>query len=126
MRSQSTCEADEIYRPVNFFPDEVYELISNWELSYLHQQTMAHDIDSMDTELLIESQASESDLEPMRFVSVPLPPPKRFFRTFWRSVTQRILQLKNQGVLNRETMSSSDASDELDGSSTSTVSGPQG
>ncbi len=113
MKSQSPCEADEIYRLVNFFPDEVYELIRNWELTY----QIAHTVDSMDTDLILESQISESDLEPMRSVSVSQPPPKRFFRTFWRSVTRRILQLHEQSGLYSATMSSSDVSD--DGSGTS-------
>uniref|UniRef100_A0A7S0MKX0 Uncharacterized protein n=1 Tax=Cryptomonas curvata TaxID=233186 RepID=A0A7S0MKX0_9CRYP len=116
-KSESACGADEIYLPVNFIPDEVYELIRNWELAYLQQHEPIQANDFMDTESSTDPRSSESIFEPMRLMSVSEPPPKRFFRTFWRSVTRRILRLEKQSALNRAAMSSSDASDE--GSSTS-------
>ncbi len=111
MKSGSACD-EEIYRPVNFIPDEVYELIRNWERAYHTQQESAHAVDSMETESsLTGAQASESVYEPMRCVPVSEPPPKRFFRTFWRSVTRRIVELEKKSTLGRSAMSSSDADD---------------
>ena len=104
LKSESTCKADKIYRPVDVLPDEVYELIRNWELAHRKRQELKQVVESMDMEASTDSQSSESVLEPMRCVSVVQPPPKRFFRTFWRSVTRRILQLENQVVLDRLTM----------------------
>ncbi len=110
--SKSACEADEIYRPVNFIPEEVYELIRNWELSYLKQQENAHAVDSMETESLLHPLPNDSLFEPMRSMLDSAHPPKRFFRTFWRSLTRRIVQRKKESALDRAAMLSSDASDD--------------
>ncbi len=117
LKSESGCEADELYRPVNFIPDEVYEMIRNWERAYQKQQETTQAIDSMDTEAFNDSRSSESIFEPMRCMSVPQPP-KRFFRTFWRSATRRILRLEKEAALHRAAMSSSDASDDCSSPST--------
>jgi hypothetical protein len=109
--SESGCEADELYRPVNFIPDEVYEMIRNWELTYQKQQEATQAIDSMDAEAFNDSRSSESIFEPMRCMSV-LQPPKRFYRTFWRSATRRILRLEKEAALQRAAMSSSKTSDD--------------
>ena len=99
LKSEPACEAIKMHRPVNIIPDEVYELIRNWERAYRNQQESAHAAGSMETESSSTgAQASESVYEPMRCVSVSEPPPKRFFRTFWRSVTRRILQLNEKNV----------------------------
>ena len=119
LKSESCCEADELYRPVNFIPDEVYELIRNWELAYQKQQESNQAIDSMDTDTAFsDSRSSESIVEPMRCMSV-LQPPKRFYRTFWRSVTRRIVQREKENAFSRAAMARSDASH--DGSSPSSA-----
>ena len=100
LKTESACKADEIYHPVNFFPDEVYELIRNWDLTFRKQLELKQTVISMsDMEAFTDS--SKSDLDPMRCASVVHPPPKRFYRTFWRSVTRRILQLEKQSALDR-------------------------
>jgi hypothetical protein len=119
LKSQSPCEADEMYRPVNFIPDEVYELIRNWERSYSKQKEVASAVVFMDSESFTDSQSRENVFEPMRSVLAFEPPPKRFYRTFWRSATRRILQLEKKKALRRE-IPTSDASE--DGSSPSTAS----
>ncbi len=99
------------YRPVNFISDEVYELIRNWELSYLRRQEVNQAVDSMEAEPI--PNFSESVFEPMRTASEStLPPPKRFFRTFWRSLTLRIVREKKQSIA-RTAISRSDASDDI-------------
>jgi hypothetical protein len=114
--SGSACEADEIYRPVNFIPDEVYKLIQNWELSHLKQQESAQAVDSMETESFTIPLPGESIFEPMRCMLESAHPPKRFYLTFWRSITWRIFQRKKESTkrdaLDRAAMFSSDLSDE--------------
>jgi hypothetical protein len=110
LKSVPSCEANQIYRPVNFIPDEVYELIRNWEVVYLKQQESIQAIDLMDTETSSDSRSSESIFEPMRLVPLSEAPPKRFYRTFWRSVTRRIIQVEKKAALNRAIMSGSDGS----------------
>ena len=91
MKSVSSCDADvETFRPVNFIPDEAHELIQNWELSLIRHKEVASTVDSEEIEPIITMQ---SLYEPMRFMESP-PPPKRFHRTFWRSLTRRIYQLE--------------------------------
>ena len=92
--SQPTLEADEMIHPVNFIPDEVYDLIKNWELAHQKKQELNHAVDSMETESLTDFRRSESIFETLQYVSESAPPPKRFYRTFWRSVTRRILKLQ--------------------------------
>ncbi len=92
-KSESSCEADEIYRPVNFIPDEVHALIRIWELARLRQQESADAVDSMEIESATDSQAKEHVFEPIRCLTETAPPPpKLFHRTFWRSLTRRMVQ----------------------------------
>ncbi len=85
-------------------------------MTYLQQPITTRGVDSMDTESSTEPRSNESIYEPVRFISASEPPAKRFYRTFWRSVTRRMIQLDKQSALHKAAMSSSDASD--DGSST--------
>ena len=110
LKSEAVCEADECYRPVNFIPEEVYMLIKNWESAYL-QRHESQVVESMDTESSTDPRSSESIFEPFRCISVSQPP-KRFYRTFWRSAARRMLQLDKQNTLQRAAMSSSGASND--------------
>jgi hypothetical protein len=103
------CEQDEIYHPVHFIPDEVIELIRNWEETYRKKQALENAVHSMGTVPFTDFPSTESVLDPIRCVSVPQPPPKRFYRTFWRSVSQRILRFEKANAFNRATVSSRDA-----------------
>ncbi len=111
MKSESSGKAeDAAYHPVDFFPDEVYALIRNWELGYSKQQESAQALESSSMDLFPDSQSGASYLEPMRCVSVPMPPPKRFYRTFWRSMTRKILQLEKQRAVDRAAPKTAQAS----------------
>jgi hypothetical protein len=110
LKSDPVREANEVYHPVNFIPKEVYELIQNWELAYLKKQESIQAFDSMETESSSDFVSSESIFEPTRFMSVSQAPPKRFYRSFWRSVTRRIIQLEKEFALNRAVMSRSNCS----------------
>ncbi len=99
LESEPSCEATEIYRPVNFIPDEVYELIRNWEVAYLKQHESIQAVDSLDTEASNDSLSNESIFEPTRLLmSATVAPPKRFYRTFWRSLARRTLQLEKENL----------------------------
>ena len=109
-KSESTCEAEEMFRPVDVIPAEVYELIRNWELAHLQRHESTQAVDSMGMEVSTDPQSSNGTIEPMRLMSVAEAPPKRFYRTFWRSVMRRILRLEKERAFNRAAMSSSDVS----------------
>ena len=102
LKSETTCEADETYRPVNFIPDEVYVLIRNRELSGCKQHESAQVVGSMETESFAIPLPSESVFEPMRCMLESPHPPKRFYRTFWRSLTRRMVQRKKERVFSAE------------------------
>jgi hypothetical protein len=119
LKSVPACESNEIYRPVNFIPDEVYELIRNWEVAYLKQQESIQAIDLMDTDMSGDSRPSENIFEPTRLMPVSEAPPKRFYRTFWRSVTRRIIQLERENYPKKADMSRFFASDCADKSNSS-------
>ncbi len=108
LKGEPTFEDGESYRPANFIPDEVYELIRNWELTYYKQQEVAHSVDSMET----DTNSRDSVFEPLRPMLGSAPPPKRFYRTFWRSLTRRAVQCEKESTFGRIAMSSSDASEE--------------
>jgi hypothetical protein len=90
-KSESSCETDKIYRPVDFIPDEAHELIRIWELAYRTKQERADAVDSIEIESVTYLQTHV--FEPIRCISGDVfPPPKKFHRTFWRSLTRRMVQ----------------------------------
>ncbi len=101
MKSASSCGADvETFRPADVIPNDAYELIQNWGLSLTGHHEVDSTVDLMDFEQVIDSKVYEALYEPMRIMKSPSPP-KRFYRTVWRSLTQRIYQLEKRRNLNR-------------------------
>ena len=95
---QSSCDSEDTYVPVNFIPDAVIAMIQKWETSELRKQ------DCMDVSdpTGINRVASAEDLmlrpedyEPIRILR-EVAPPKRFYRTFWRTVTHKLLQREEE------------------------------
>ena len=41
---------------------------------------------------------AENGIEPTRYLTDPAPPPKLFYRTFWRSLTRRLIGRKSSHV----------------------------
>ncbi len=78
----------EEYVPVNFIPEEVVASIAAWEKSHLIQMSS---LDRMDVDAV---SVSPNVFEPARNLS-DFAPPKRFHRTFWRSITRRLLLLSD-------------------------------
>jgi hypothetical protein len=104
LKSENKCEA-ESFCPADFISDEVNELIRNWELSHSRQQDNAHAVESMESKSF--SASSESVYEPLRcMLGAAAPPPKRFHRTFWRSLTVRVVRLEKQNAYDKAVMSS--------------------
>jgi hypothetical protein len=98
----TTCGGDEIgasYIRSTIIPDEVYEMVRNLELSCLKQQEISHEIEIMEMKQTCHSNGCF--YEPMRCISESAPP-KRFYRSFWRSLTQRIVQRKTSVALGRD------------------------
>ncbi len=92
-KSNDTTTSD-AYIPVNFIPDEVLAFIEAWEST---KSTSLCPCDHRDhVGALIP--VSQNGLEPVRHLAEIAPriaPPKLFYRTFWTSVTRRILALSS-------------------------------
>jgi hypothetical protein len=79
--------------PVNFIPDEVLAFIADWEST---KSTSLCPCDRM--ALIPVIPVSQNGFEPVRRladIASPIAPPKLFYRTFWRSVTRRIVALSS-------------------------------
>ena len=95
----NVCSGEDDYVPVNFIPDEVREMIRAWELA--QQERLEHEEapDAMSTEdvQVTQDHTSLQVLEPIRYIT-DAAPPKRFYRTFWRSVTRRALECDRESI----------------------------
>ena len=89
----SAYEGDEVstINAVDFIPGEVYALLEAWKSSDI--ATMSPP-DRMDLDAVTQP-FSVDIFEPVRRVPVAAPP-KRFYRTFWRSASRRILALSER------------------------------
>ena len=93
---------DETYVPVNYIPEEVYAMIKTWELK--HKDRMEVSDSTSQTGAASSSNApiidnyEPIDYEPLRICSQSAPP-KRFYRTFWRSAARRMLECEKAAVL---------------------------
>jgi hypothetical protein len=77
--------------PGDFIPDEVYALIAAWELTDCSLGMTPSDRMDFDADLV---PPSPNIFEPVRRLKT-FAPPKRFYRTFWRSASRRILALSS-------------------------------
>ena len=80
----------EDYAPVNFIDDEVMMLIAHWEGSA--KQASFIEYASSPMNISDPATLSGSIYEPVKRVQALHAPPKRFFRTFWRSMSRRYLR----------------------------------
>ena len=84
------CEADymsNVYVPVNFIPDEAFAFLAAWDAAYI---TKASPLDAMELDT-VSLPVSQIEFEPTRRLN-DFAPPKRFFRTFWRSIARRVVE----------------------------------
>ena len=73
---------------VNFIPEEVCAFIAAWDASTLTTSSSSSDMTLGSASVPF----SQHNYEPARRLNA-FAPPKRFYRTFWRSVSRRILAL---------------------------------
>ena len=86
---KTICEKTSIeagYTPVNYIGPEVMALIAHWEASTPNKMSSAKDGMKMTFNM------QESIYDPIKPCDSPSVPPKRFYRTFWRSLTRRYVQ----------------------------------
>jgi hypothetical protein len=74
----------EKYVPVNFIDDEIYALIERWE-------SCAKEAPS-DVTMPVDIKLQDPIYEPMRQLPTAAAP-RRFYRTFWRSVSRRLVEV---------------------------------
>ncbi len=91
-------DSAEEYATVNFIPDEVRAYIAACESSIWTKASQANSSDPMDLDSTALVPVSSSIFEPARCLN-EFTPPKRFYRTFWRSVSRRILALSNMQAM---------------------------
>ena len=95
-RKSACAPRDDDYVPVNFIPEAVYAMIKAWELK-------VHDAMEVSESMSLSGAASSTDTlgvedyEPLRTCSQAAPP-KRFYRTFWRSAARRLLEADKAAV----------------------------
>ncbi len=87
-RSEKTVCNDETYVPINFIKPEIYAMIAAWE---------ACELKGLETGESAFDARSEDVCEPMRCMSNSAPP-KRFYRSFWRRITQRMLEHSRKSI----------------------------
>ena len=88
---------DDSYVPVNIIKPEVYALIQLWNAKEQKSGNSHAEQTKIDF-----SETEGSNLEPtrcMHSIQTPAPPPKRFYRRFWKSITRRILEKENENAL---------------------------
>ncbi len=95
-----TCCVDDDYVPVNFIPEEVRAMIKAWQLSEQKRRELLEASPAMSASNVTAAlDAIDQDIfEPMR--SIPnAAPPKRFYRTFWRSITRKVLEHEREIII---------------------------
>ena len=80
------------YIPVNEIKPEVLAMLAAWESTKLERQQAQ----KPDSGLKVVSHESSDSFDFERYVPsrccCTMEPPKRFYRTFWRSISRRIVQ----------------------------------
>ena len=84
---------DRGYVPVNFIPDTVYEMFEAWELSQQQYRVEMSESKTLTAENLSTYGAGQQ-VRGTTTMSADSPPPKLFYRTFWRSIARRLMDYK--------------------------------
>ena len=80
----------ENYVPVNFIPEAALKMIMTWQLKRQDQMEIS-DSSSITAAVPSSNVLGAGTGEYERFYAVGAPP-KRFYRTFWRSIARRLLE----------------------------------
>ena len=94
---QSTCSGAGDYIPVNFIPDEVLMMLKAWETTQLSRLELQGASGATSQDVSTAAQDDQEAYEPLRYITDGAPP-KRFFRTFWRSVARRALDRDREAI----------------------------
>ncbi len=90
---------EETYVPVNFIPESVHALLKAWELSELTKRKDVTYFSVCTSRTTSSPDVSGSvDYEPMRCMAKVVPP-KKFYRTFWRSIVRRLLEQDKETII---------------------------
>ena len=84
------------YVPVNIIPDMVYEMFEAWELSQQEYRVeMSASMGPTATNLSTYGAGQQvHGTTTKSTMSADSPPPKLFYRTFWRSIARRLMDYK--------------------------------
>jgi hypothetical protein len=79
---------EEQYVPRNVLKPEVYALLQSW------QANDKRILGLCEAEMKAAPAAVSIDFDPTRLMhtACPAPPPKRFYRRFWKSISRRVLE----------------------------------
>jgi hypothetical protein len=87
------------YVPVNFIPETAHALLKAWELSELTKRKDVTCFPVCTNRTTSSPDVSGSvDYEPMRCMAKVVPP-KKFYRTFWRSIVRRLLEQDKKTII---------------------------
>ena len=83
------------YVPENFINDEMYAFLAAWDESQARKRELAAGAGGVSAPMDI---VADIDFEPVRCLGLTgLAPPKLFYRTFWRSITRRLVHQTQEG-----------------------------
>ena len=81
---------NDAYVLVHEFSDEIRSYLAAAEAAFMKRATSSHGTENVDS-------VTAHTYEPLRPMTDPAPP-KRFYRTFWRSIARRVLHHHKQSA----------------------------
>ena len=90
---RKACNDDRGYVPVNSIPDTVYEMFEAWVLSQ-QQYRIEMSATKRPTAANRSTYGAGQQVHGTTTMSADSPPPKLFYRTFWRSIARRLMDNK--------------------------------
>ncbi len=91
-KSDAVAEQQPSYTPVNYISDEARAMLQAYENAAMRRADASASASGYDA-TCHESMSNTLMYDPERILANPTPP-KRFFRTFWQSLTIRMLRLE--------------------------------
>jgi hypothetical protein len=99
----------ELYRPENLIPDEAHMVIWKWEMAYLKQKEIADVVESTAVDPMeiesFDNHRTSGIMLGSHFIPEFAPPPKRFYRTFWKSLTRQVVRREKKRIYDRAALS---------------------
>jgi hypothetical protein len=98
LKSDTVAEQQPSYTTVNYISNEARALITAYEDAVARRSQALTSIGGNVQCHELKFPSSTDTYEPERILVSPAPPPKRFFRTFWQSLTIRMLRLEKKKI----------------------------